>query len=120
MDDVRILGIAEKLVERSRKGEVTWQETVDEDEFAVSFPDYSIVIERVRRVGLNARYRLSLMSKNGFRLDSLSPEASGGGHPDLKELFEIARRKALQVDERLDQALKALNEEGAIGLVDAP
>jgi len=44
MSDEKITAIAERLLEKSEKGEVAWSDTADENTFAVDFPDYSITV----------------------------------------------------------------------------
>ena len=113
MADTKILEIAEKLLKRTRNGEVNWRETVDSNEFIVSFPTQTLAIEET----VSGRYQISLVNERGNTIESLrfpGSQAIEGGEI-LQDLFELARRKALQIDIRLDEALNALDQEGPIG-----
>ena len=111
----KMLKVAEKLLERSENGAVDWQKTVDEKEFFVSFPDYSLVIEEVRRPLFGNTYRLSLTNERGTKIESLKLDAGDNGYNTLEQLFHLARGRALDVDERLNKVLKDLEQEGQIG-----
>ncbi len=113
MADTKLLEIAEKLLERTRNGEVNWRETVDSNEFIVSFPKQTLAIEKMIR----GTYQISLVNERGNTIESLRSPSSIDfqGGKILQDLFELARRRALQIDIRLDEALNALDQEGPIG-----
>ena len=83
MADSKMLEIAERLLERSEKGEVSWQDTVDDTEFIVALPEYSIVIERARPL----LRMLAAFPHTGFRL--LARGAPAWSHSNLTQLTMV-------------------------------
>ena len=116
-----MLKIVHRLLERSRKGDVAWQKTIIDNEYIVSFPSYSMVIGNTR-----FNYKLSLADAKGSRLESIEPsdlddvDLRNEAFHALEQLFVYARRKALRIDRQLEDVLKALDQEGPVGLVDEP
>jgi hypothetical protein len=102
----KMVKIATTLLERTRAGEIVWEETADKDTFLCSFPDYSARIARSRDDGWDESFELVIVDSKGRRLDSLS--SGQGGADILPEMFELARRRALNVDEALGNFLETL------------
>ena len=109
MSDERLVVIAEKLLERSREGEVDWSETVDENKFSASYPNYSVSVSKERR-----GHRFTAHNRHGTEVDSLQAQYDVEAHWHLlKELFELARHVGVKTDEVLDGLLDRLEKEEA-------
>lgn len=102
----RMVKVAATLLERSRTGEVAWEETANANTFLCSFPDYSARIARSRDDGWDESFELVIVDSKGRRLDSLASDQRGADV--LPEMFELARRRALNVDEALGNFLETL------------
>lgn len=111
MDEDRVIKVADRLLAKSQAGEIAWQETADEDTFPACFPDYSVRISKYETRGAT-NYTLTLADSMGRDLKSLlsigppSPEVA----ETLKDLFELARGRALSVDEKIDRILESLQK----------
>ena len=101
--------IANLLLSKSEAGKVEWNVEPAKDSFSTVVDG---VIMRIRyRTFSNttaADYYFSIRSKDDHEIESYYQEAK---HPDyslLKKLYEIARRRALRVDETLSKVERAL------------
>ena len=105
MANEKMIKIATSLLEKSRKGEIAWEETSDQDTYLASFPSYSVQLVKAT----DWLFILSIVDSKGRRLDSL--RSGDEGIPDsvrLNDLFEMARHRALSVDVTLDDVLENL------------
>lgn len=118
MADPKMDAILEKLLERSRKGEVAWEETARENQYQVSSADTSFRIAHDDRYSSDRGYSLSVTDERGLVLESLN--SFGQANEKLVELYNMARRRALGVEERLERALKGLESQGSLGGNDRP
>ncbi len=115
MPEERTYEIIEKLLEKSRKGEAEWQDTYTEDRFAIYLPDSSMTIQGVEGPFGEDWFRFSILNERGTVVDSVEIRGSTEHHEKASELYVLARRKALAVEERLDSIFQELESEGAIG-----
>jgi hypothetical protein len=106
MADERLLELASLLFEKTKTGEIAWEKTSFDETFQTSFPKYSVRIQKVKGAPT-----LFLFNEDGDLIEELSyVEAflSLGSENRLNELFELARRKAMGVDQALDELLREL------------
>ena len=124
MSDERMMAIATKLLERTRKGDVGWSDTADEDAFTVAYPTYSVSLRKISPtypVSLGTippvmapnYYVLSVRNAYGSEIESLPIRLSEDGFETLRDLFQLAKRIALKADEVLDDLLGRLSKEEA-------
>ena len=110
MSDNRLVAIAEKLLDQSRRGEISWVETADESSFSVAFPTYSVSIQRPD----SSTYAVGVYNKNGTEIDSITARRRDVKlYKTLQVLFIIARRVALKTDQVLDDLLDRLSSKEA-------
>ena len=109
MADTKSDRIVRSLLEKSRINQVAWNPSVTEDRYAVNLADSSIVIEH--RPGLA---RLSVLNESGTEIDG-TDWLAGSDADALRELFQLARKRALEVEKRLDEVLAAVTAEGELG-----
>jgi hypothetical protein len=86
---------------------VQWQTTAEEDTFRAQF-GFGMV--RISKTPDGARYVLSLLDQNGTLLDE-HPSSGEGEFIALGELYKTARRRALDLDWKLQsfyEQIKAL------------
>jgi hypothetical protein len=101
----KTIALIRVLAEKTRNNEIVWEKTSNPDAFQTSFPNYSIVLlERLGEVTLH------LANEKGEVIErySSTPAPTDIDHM-MHETFELARRKALGVDQALDDILKTLD-----------
>ena len=103
MDTLLIERILRNLVTASKQFKIEWASvTKSSDSFTVDLGDTSVFIAMIR----NSFY-LIINNKNGDEIGRLS----GILYEDqLKELFELAKRKALKVDDSLNNLNDVLSK----------
>lgn len=113
--DEKLKQLIGRLREKSERGEVGWEaDAGSESQFFASFPGYSVAIERIERQNYTPSFTFSILDKSGSRLESISIDDSyynmywDRPYEDLATIFTEARRKALNVEQALDNLLKAL------------
>ena len=96
-----------KLLERTQRGEISWQETADESRFLFSSAEYSIAVAHDSGSSYTYEtFELSVINERGITIDSLSIRANLEESIELAELYASAKRRALGADEILDKVLK--------------
>lgn len=101
----------ETLVEATRAGRMKWETTAGDDEYATSFKGkFSVLTNKrspdsygVRVVDFAEREMLEYHGREdelGFRVWNL-----------IRDLFDLARRNALAVDEAIDDFIKEIGAE---------
>lgn len=122
MPDVdRISKLVEQLGKLSAENKLQWSETSDSSSFQCSFAKYSVTaFEEWSHVDWGKdyyNYGITIRDADGKILESARQtdfppgmEIAGGLTPfnALKGLYDIARRRALKVDQALDDLLGSL------------
>ena len=109
MSDQKFVEVSRRVLAQSRKGQVTWSETSDVQRFVASFPSSSVSI--TRRPWEHERdwiYVFSVHNHLGTEVGAIRANPGDDLHNTLEELFENARRSALEPDEVLDDLLTRL------------
>lgn len=99
--------ILEKLHQLSKEGKIAWKPTVDPSTFSVVLGEWSEWSAHISRDVLGICH-FRLLNSSGDEIDRMSYESSMGNQL-IPELYEIARRRALNVDAELDNVLVELN-----------
>ena len=113
MGNEKIVVVAQRVLSQSKEGQLPWAETSDEYKFVVSFPRSSVSISR--RPWEHDRdwiYVFSVHNQLATEVDTLRANPGDDLHNTLEELFESARRSALEPDEVLDDLLTRLGGGG--------
>ncbi len=103
--------MADKTHDLTSNGKLEWKESVVEGDFQVAFPEYSIQISMESR-GI---YQLAIIDSGGRVLDSFTDvdlDESTPGEYDQKmgEIYRIARRYALGIEQAIDSILSDLKQ----------
>ena len=114
-----------RLLDKSRKGEVEWLDaakagvlsvTAGED-YVVVFPDSTINVYKTQGPD-EGEIQLNILNSEGTVALSLSESVvDRNDRPILRELFEQAKFKVLNVQGTLESILGALEQPGKAGLV---
>ena len=104
--------LVERLLERTRAGELVWQESIRPDVFQAAFQNSSVQIKSVDD-GRFTEVHVSIVDAIGrivddFGRDGLdrdSPRQPGSWSRALEELYALARRSALRADDAIDSIL---------------
>ena len=103
----------EQLVEATQQGRISWEPTANLDEFTSSFRGkYSVV---VAKRGAN-NYTLRMLDDSEREMLKLEYEDEGyapppgQGLPRIQQLFELARRTGLHVEEAIADILEELKK----------
>jgi hypothetical protein len=114
----KFLYLLGRLLEKSRKGEIPWQESAEDGAYQAAFPNYAVrILSRERRIaeGITHDYVLQIYSGEGKLLDEVDDEQLTEQAPrsfqGMKELHSLARGKALGVHKALDEILSALGDD---------
>ena len=107
--------LVEKLLALTQEGKVDWRDTADEDTFLAAFPKYVVTVRKSEdsfdSYGSKSEdsFDIRVADESGRTLE----EATGGLNPRLRQnlrlLHEMARRRALHVDEALSDLLSSLS-----------
>lgn len=112
MKDEKLVRLARLLYERTKDGDIRWEETALRDTFQCSFPSYSVLISQKSFSGLadpKPMRILKICNEEGKTIEEISDAAPPlSGRIELKELFELARRDAMGVEKALDEILDFL------------
>jgi len=99
MADDKIIRLVRLLVEKTKAGEIKWEETSSLNNFECSLFNYSLLI---------SRQTLTVRNQEGNIIEEVDGEAPLQGGVQFSELFELARRDALGVEKALDEILLLL------------
>ncbi len=107
MDPTGIRDLMKRLIDSTRAGKLSWEETADENTFRLILDAGILHIQRVRQQpalgsSIQGEYRLSLLNEN----NAIVIEFEGGEAEDyrlLRELHEAARLSALRPNDFLRQ-----------------
>jgi hypothetical protein len=107
--------LVERLLDRTRAGELSWEETVEDNTFQVSFSKNSV---QIRYVDLHrgSEYQISIIDDRGqitevFSDVQLHLEDNNTPRPwraIMHEIYSSARRRALKADEVIDSILSEI------------
>lgn len=112
--------LARELLTRTRRGLVKWIETDDPTSFLFSSPQGSIIVDSLDRDG-GPPYGMRVLREDGIEVDRLTSEWYSGllGSKEpapwngvLDELYNGARRTALNVDQVVGGMLDYLRQQG--------
>lgn len=110
------------LIDRSRNRKLAWRTTASPNAFLTTLGEVSVAVSMISRGIDDPHYELEILDQQGRSVESLTTSRSGlFGEPNpdaklhnacLKQLFEFARRSALDVDSTLDELIRELDAIG--------
>lgn len=108
--------LVEGLLDRTRSGQIAWQEGVGSGTFQVAFPNNAVQITALNGYD-GESFSISIIDGQGRIAESFTdqdldrdgPHLSGSWADMMDELFNGARRYALRADEVLDSILSEID-----------
>ncbi len=116
-----IAEIAKLVLERTKEGRLAWEGTADENSYLATLGNQSVRISRSSLA--EDLYYFSVLNKDGREIETLSTTPNNEWMNFLLEhvyatpldkntlpiIFQLARRRALDVDKELDELAKVLS-----------
>lgn len=120
--DDKLSALIATLIDKTREGKVSWNHTVNDDEFLAGFSRYVVSVRRdivhyEDEGGSESLIEIALLNENGQVMEVKTSYASGSSilnpnltddFENLRELFTLARRSAHNVEEGLTDILQEL------------
>ena len=110
--------IMTKLIEKSCDGKITWRDTAGKQKFLTMLGETGVAIDHDSATGV---YELQIVDNRGRVIESVSADELLLGNllpgrsstqetlANLKDLHEVARRSALNIDSTLDEIASHLD-----------
>lgn len=112
----KLLLVVDKLLGRSRRGEVDWNPAEEVNKFVVSYSLSSFTIESDEAAP--NFYRITAINEEGIEVDFLDfQDPSDDDYELVGELYGLVKRKVIRADEVLDTLLEEIDQESpSIGI----
>jgi len=111
-EDKKLIVVMNKIYARTKAGVLDWEPSEDPNIFAVKFADCILSLVRMPETEKEPEsFTLSIANSDGLVIQELdSFLASKNGFTDMKDLFDRARRQAVDVNGTLDDLIRELDE----------
>lgn len=114
VQDPKALLFFQELDAKTETGKIPWEPTREESSFAAKIGgNYSVLVLKVTVTNSwgedSVKYEIVLKDKDGKELIRVDDEVEGVHWSELQHLHELARRRALRVDEKIDNFLGELD-----------
>lgn len=108
--DKKLLDILSRLLEKSRSGQVDWQEGEGPNEFVVPFSETQVTLAYVSPATEVDRIVVQVSRNDGRELWRLVIEEDEPGWSTAYNLFLEAKRRAVNLDDFLEQIDKEIGK----------
>jgi hypothetical protein len=113
MDDPKAVKFFEGVLSKTRAGKIPWQPTAIESEYISAIGGQftlSIYEYAEEEPPFDLTNALVLKDQDGTTLMRVTDDEGGIAKGDIRELYERAKRQALNVDEKVDRLLGELSK----------
>jgi hypothetical protein len=116
MEDPKALKFFIEVLSKTRAGRIHWEATAGEDKYIAAVGgQFTLVVSTYTTLNkygdtIDEGIALLLKDSKDRELISVTREVDGVVAADLRELYEYARRRALDVNAKLDQVLGELGK----------
>ena len=114
MKDPKALELFREVLSKTKAGRIQWEPTANESEYFSVLPGgftIAVLTWDERDEWGNKSQQIALVLRSGEQeLLRVTPEVDDVGWAGLNELFEAARRRALNVDAAVDRLLGELSK----------
>ena len=113
--DLNYDALVDSLLEKSLAGKIQWAETAEEDTFVAAVKGQQTFQVSAKFGGVHLRDNeleqdvVTKLKVRGFEGKTIIDCRETGQSSSLFELFSVAKRIALRIDERIDESLELLN-----------
>ena len=115
------ISLVQRLIGRTKSGDVNWKLTANENEFMVYFKKFSLSVRRSYDHQEDMEYTsISLRNDSGEEIDQYWISTKDPQWNIVNDLYDGARRKALQIDDALHIIMEELDSDGSVGLEEKP
>lgn len=110
----KVARLVELLIKQTRAGKVSWERTSEPEEFQASFSEYSIRL--IYREDSNGpAYIVRVFDWAGDVIEEVSDyeirNFISGVSSQMKDMYEVARRKVMGVEDALDSLIDQLDDD---------
>lgn len=114
----KLTALVDRLIDRTEDGKVDWEPTETDGEFLAAFPSYAVRLHKRpnRQSPSQDDYIVTIYDDFGAVVESvddmqLREQGMDDPYGRLKVMYEKVRRKAMGVDEAIDQLLDFLSDD---------
>jgi len=112
MADRQTIEFFKGVLEKTRAGRIPWKPTAEESNFIAAIGGQYVLSISAHDVSPTAElphYALTLSDRIGNELTTVTDMDQEISAKDIQELYETARRRAIQVDEKIGGVLAVLS-----------
>ncbi|PYI92265.1 MAG: hypothetical protein DME97_11075 [Verrucomicrobia bacterium] len=109
MENPKLAAIVDRLAAKTRDGEVPWEATENRNTLQAAFSNWTVrLLQKTPSL-----FQISIYNEAGLLLDSATDEdlttsVQGGAFTTMNHMYNLARRRAMGVDQALDSFLAEL------------
>ena len=105
-----------RIIQRTKEGEVNWQNTANENTIAVYFTGFALMISEGHDTFHDESFvRVALVNENGDEIDAFVSSDEDGDYRKMSQLYASGRRKAKRIDVALNTMLEELDHSDEVG-----
>jgi hypothetical protein len=111
-EDEKLILVMNKVYAGTKADALDWQPSEDPNIFAAKLTDYTLSLERAPETEKTPEgFNFSIVNSDGLVLQELDSHlATKHGFAEMKDLFDRARRHAVDIDGALDDLIRELDE----------
>jgi len=109
MEDSKALRLFKEVFDKTRSGRIKWEPLASESDYFAALPGGSLSLTKSEGiVMLGGEYALVLRGEDEQELLRVNEQVLGVTSGELRQLFELAKRQVLRIDENVDRLLGEL------------
>ena len=103
---VEMSDIIDKLAEGTQQNRVPWKTAASDKSFFAVFGNQSVLISS-ESIGVHTTTKLFVLDEKGDEIDRAEYDShiSNGKYPQLRELYQVAKRRAIGADRKLAELI---------------
>ena len=103
---VEMSDIIDKLAEGTQQNRVPWKTAASDKSFLAIFGNQSVLLS-TESVGVHIKTTLYVLDERGDEIDRAEYDShiSNGKYPQLRELYQVAKRRAIGADRKLAELI---------------
>ena len=115
MEDTKAIEFFQGVLSKTRAGRIRWQPTAEDRAFIAAIGgQFTLSVWQYENRDADmfpfTRHALAIKDQDGRVLATIATGETGIVESEISELYEMARRQALHVDDKIDQALVELSK----------